>query len=181
MPQYSPGPVPQDPRGLPSFLDNEFERISNVLNGAVKLSFGGLFQAASSVLTPLTPAPIIFNPYDQRLPIGGEPQGTDPDLATGEVTILTGGIYSSLFSTTGINVPLNSEFLFTATRNGVAGPADGEVDPSNQTDRVTITFAGIVQYQRGDVIAVEASSLTSDTWESSNAQFLCFRVSDSQD
>ena len=181
MPQYSPGPVPQDVSGIPSFLNGEFERIADVLNGAVKLSFGGLFQAAPSVITPLGLVPVIFNPYDSQLPFGAEPQGTDPNLATGEITILTGGIYAITFASTGINIAVNAEYDFSATLNGVAGPAGGSVDPSNQTDRITMAFGGIVNYVRGDVIAVVASSPTSNAWESTNSQFLCFRISDSTD
>ena len=181
MPRYAPGPVPLDLRGLPAYLNNEFERISNVLNDAVKLAFGGLFQAAGNFVTALTPVFIIFDPYDTQLPIGAEPQGTLPDVSTGEITILTAGIYDVSFSTTGINLPPNAEYEFVATRNGVQGPAGGTVDPSNQTDRITISFAGIVQYSRGDVVAVEVASPTSDDWESVNGQFVVFRISDAQD
>jgi len=181
MPFYSPGPVPLDMKGLPAYLNNEFERISNVLSGAVKLAFGGLFQEAPTFTTVLTPVPIIFDPYDTELPIGSEPQGTIPDLTTGTITILTAGIFQVSFSTTGINIPPNAEYDFVATVNGVPGPAGGAVDPSNQTDRVTIAFSGIVAYVRGDVLAVEVASPSSDDWESANAQFLVTRISDAQD
>ncbi len=181
MPRYSPGPVPQDPTGLPSYLNGEFERIADVLNGGVKLSFGGLFQSAPSVITPLTPVPVIFNPYDVELPFGSEPQGIEPNLLTGELTVLTAGIYSIMFSSTGINVPVNAEYDFAATNNGVAGPAGGSVDPSNQTDRITMAFGAIVAFERGDIIAITAASPSSNAWESANSQFLAFRISDSSD
>lgn len=181
MPQYAPGPVPQDVRGMPAFLNNEFERIANVLNGAVKLSYGGLFQAASPVNQVLGVAPVTFNTFDTLLPGLAEPQGTLPEIATGEITILTGGIYAVNFTTTNSAVPINSAYEFVLARNGVAGPVGGSVDPSNQTDFITLTFGGIVRYDRGDVASVLADSATSDDWLSQYAQFMVYRISDSSD
>ena len=110
-----------------------------------------------------------------------EPQGTDPDIATGTITILTGGIYSVEFTTTNTAVPNNAEYDMYLTRNGIAGPVGGEVEPGNQAERLTLTFGGIVQYFRGDVVAVEALSTSGDDWLSSYAQFMVYRISDSND
>ena len=82
------------------------------------------------------------------------------------------------FFTTSITLPVNAQYEFRFLRNGVPQDANTQIDPSNQTDRITAEMYGIVTFAKGDVVTVSASSATSDDWTSSESQVFVFRVSD---
>lgn len=178
---YAPAIVPQETQRLGAFLTTELERIAQALSDSVKLAFGGLIQTTALVSIPLTPAPITWNPYDQILPATTIAQGIEVDVAAGSLTILTGGIYSLFFFVTLDPIGLNAEFTWQTLVNGVPGILSVVIDPSNQSSRETVTLAGIVQFERGDVLTLEASSSTSDTANSVSGSFFASRISDSFD
>ena len=178
MPLYSPGPVPLDPAQLQLYLQTELTRIADILSGAVERAYGGLIQTTPSVIVPLTPVLAPFDVWDAITPIISLPEGVEADPTNGSLTILTPGVYIGFLFTTSAVLPINAQYEFRFARNGVPQDANTQIDPSNQTDRITAEIYGIVTFAKGDVVTVLASSATSDDWTSSESQLFTFRVSD---
>ena len=181
MPNYVPGPVPFDPAALNQYLNTELQRIADLLAGTVTRGYGGLIQSPGDVVTPLTPVPIQFDPWDGVTPIISLPAGVGADPTAGSLTCLTAGVFYGTFFTTNNALPVNAEYEFRFARNGVPQDANTQIDPSNQTDRITAEMVGLVTLAKGDVITVLASSVTSDAWTSAESQVFITRVSESFD
>ncbi len=181
MPDYVPGPVPLEQEDLAVYLQGELQRIANVLSNTVKHSYGGMLQTTGSVVVPLTPAFITLNIWDTVSPILSTPDGVEVDETTGELTVLTAGVYAIFFASTDNNLIVNAEYEFFAAIDGVQTPAGASIDPSNQTDGITVSIEGLAQIEKGKVITIEIASPTSDPWESAFSEFFMFRVSDTTD
>ncbi len=104
-----------------------------------------------------------------------------PPLTTGELTVLTGGAYVVQFFSLDDDVGVNTSYNFTPTLNGVPQSITAGINPSNQTDRVPVSLASIVELVKGDVVAIEADSPNSATWDAVGSRFILFRVSDTFD
>ncbi len=179
--RYEPGAVPSLPEAQQTFLQNELQRIADAINAKPDRSFGGLLQQTGPTPIPLTPTPIIFNPYDSVIPLVGAPDNVEGNLATGELTVLTGGVYVVQFFSLDDSVANNTSYNFTPTVNGVPTSVTAGIDPSNQTSRVPVSLASIAELAKGDVVAIEADSPSSRTWDAVGSRFILFRVSDSFD
>ena len=178
MPLYSPGPVPLEPTSLQLYLQTELQRIADILSGSVERAYGGLNQSPGDVVVPLSPVPVQFDVWDLVTPILTLPEGVEADAGAGSLTILSPGVFIGFFFTTSNALPVNAEYEFRFLRNGIPQDANTQIDPSNQTDRITAEMYGIVTFAKGDVVTVQASSATSDDWTSSESQVFAFRVSE---
>ena len=181
MPNYIPGPVPLEQKDIAVYIQGELQRISNTLAKAVKHAFGGMVQTGAPVVVPLTPAFITLNVWDTETPILSEPDGIEVDVTTGEMTVLTAGVFAIFFSSTNPALPVNADYEFSATADGVQTPAKASIDPSNQTDAFTASIQGIAQLDKGVVVTIEIASSTSDDWTSNASEFFIFRISDTVD
>jgi hypothetical protein len=177
---YTPGPPPSDGERIAAYLLREFQKISDTINEKVDASYGGLYQADGQFLVPTTPVPSLFNPWDTITPVRKEPEGVEPSIADGSLTILTPGVYTGLFMSTTFSTPLGADWIFQFAINGVPGIAFAEIDPSNQTDHVTVSISGIFKAFRGDVLTILISSVGSDTWDAEVGEFHLFRISPEQ-
>ncbi len=177
--RYDPNPVPESHDQ--AYLQQELQRIADAINAKPDRSFGGLIQQVGPVIIPLTPTPIIFNPYDQVLPLVGAPDNVEANLTTGELTVLTGGAYVVQFFSLDDDVANNTSYNFTPTINGVRQSITAGINPSNQTNRVPVSLAAIVELVKGDVVAIEADSPSSSTWDAVGSRFILHRVSDTFD
>lgn len=182
MSVYSPKPAPFDPEQLSRYVESELIAIAENLNSSVQRAYGGLFQVAAPVIVASSVGtPIVYDAFDQELPNETESAGVLVSVPDSSLTILTAGVFLLDFSATSIAIPVNAEYIFELTKNGVLGPAGGRVDPSNQSAAATIAFGGIVNYERGDVLQVLITSPSLDDWTAESSQFFVHRVSESFD
>ena len=71
MGKYVPEPTPvsDDLAELQRYIDVELRRISDALNVKVDGAYGGIFQSPGIfTISPLTPTPELFNPFDLSIP-----------------------------------------------------------------------------------------------------------------
>ena len=182
MPRYVPEPVPEiadDAQELRRYLFQELDRISESVNQKVDRAYGGIFQTAALVIiSPLTPAPVLFNPFDIVTP--ERPDGVLGAPTLGSLAVLSGGAFQMSFSASVVNIPPNAEYGFLLAVNGVSTGLGGEIAPSNQTDNVLIGINLLVNAQKGDIFTMLINSDTSTDAQIEGAEFSLARVSEEQ-
>ena len=82
------------------------------------------------------------------------------------------------FTTTVVNIPPNAEWEFLLAVNGVETGLGGSVEPSNQTETVTISFNIITLAQKGDFLTIVVNSPTSNDLQVISSEFIAHRVSE---
>jgi len=182
MGKYVPEPTPvSDNLGeLQRYIDVELRRISDALNVKVDGAYGGIFQSPGVfVISPLTPAPVLFDPFDilthEKL------DGVEGLPASGSLIILTAGSFMVQFATTIVNILPNAEYGFLLALNGVSTGLGGVVNPSNQTDTVTLGFNILITLAKGDVLTMLVNSDSSNDLSVINSEFITNRVSEEFD
>ena len=178
MPKYIPEPTPtsDDIAALQRYIDVELRRIAEALNVKTDGAYGGLLQTDPFTPLPLTPAPVLFNPWDIALP--ERPDGVILLPLLGSITPITPGVFLLSFTTTVIDILPNDEFAFLLTINGVPSPLGANVDPSNQTEIVTVSFEVLFQAQKGDIFTIFVNSDTSSSLTVTGSEFIMHRVSE---
>ena len=182
MSRYHPEPVPEvrdNPDELRRYIDQELNRIAEVVNVKVDRSFGGLFQTTEFTFSPLTPTPELFDAFDEVIP--AVPDGVAGVAQLGTLVVLTGGTYLISFTTTVINILPNAEYGFLLALNGASTGLGGTIEPSNQTEIVTIGFNILFTADKGDVFTMLINSPTSDDATVVNSEFIASRVSETTD
>ena len=185
MPRYVPEPVPsfsEDTRAkqeLRRYLIQELDRISEAVNQKVDRAYGGIFQTtALVVISPLTSAPVLFDPFDVVTP--ERPDGVLGLPAAGSIAVLSGGAYMMAFSTSVVNILPNAEYGFLLAKNGVSTGLGGEINPSNQTTNVLLGVNILVNAQKGDIFTMLINSASNDDASITGAEFSMSRVSEEQ-
>ncbi len=180
MPLYTPGSVPHAADALAEFLNIELNRIATSLNGAVKLSYGGMVQSIPDTNVSITTTPTVFSGWDLAVPVDRN-SGVDITLITGALQVLTAGIYFFSFALTFTDLPNNVQFDFGIYVNGVL-ERSGRVDPTNQMDRFMVNITSLGEANRGDVIDVRLSSPQGTILlDVGGGSFLIHRISDTFD
>ena len=182
MPRYVPDPIPDledETQEFRRYIAQELNRLSEAVNVKVDRAYGGIFQSTALVIiSPLTPAPVLFDPFDVVTP--ERPDGVLGIPAGGTLAVLSGGAYMMSFSTSVVNIPPNAEYGFLLAKNGVSTGLGGEIAPSNQTDNVLIGVNILVNAQKGDVFTMLINSDTNTDAVIEGAEFSMNRVSEEQ-
>ena len=180
MSRYQPNPVPADLNDLQRYIDVELTRIRDVVNVKVDRAYGGLIEEPppATILLP-NPSPVLFNPYTKEIP--ARPDGVNPDLASGSLTILSGGTFLVNFKTSIINIAPNEQWNLFLYVNGVQSSIGGTASPSNQTEIVSVSFSGYYQATKGDTFTVLIDSPTSSDADVVSSSFTANRVSETTD
>lgn len=178
MPKYIPEPTPtsDDLAELQRYIDVELHRISASINVKVDGAYGGLFQTVDFLFSPLTPAVELFTAFDIVIP--ERPDGIVGDPALASLLVLTPGSYLISFTTTVVNIAPNAEYGFLLALNGVSTGLGGVIEPSNQTEAVTVAFEIIRDTLKGDLYTMLINSPTSSDADVRNSQFIMNRVSE---
>ena len=179
MPRYIPEPTPtsDDIAELQRYIDQELQRISDAVNVKVDGAYGGIFQDPGlAIITPMTPAFVLFDVFDVVIPV--RPDGIIGDPALASIQVLTPGSFIVNFTTTVVNIPPNAEWEFELAANGVGTGLGGVVEPSNQTETVTISFNIIVLATKGDFLTIVVNSPTSTALNVVSSEFIAHRVSE---
>ena len=181
MPRYVPEPTPSGDSlaELQRYIDQELQRVSESVNVKVDRAYGGIFQNPGiEIITPLTPAFVLFNPFDFLTP--ARPDGIEGRPAQGSLIVLSGGAYQLSFATVVVNIPPNAEWGFELAINGVSTGLGGVITPSNQTETVSLYFNILVNAQKGDVATILINSPTSTDCQVTGSEFSATRVSEEQ-
>lgn len=181
MPRYTPEPVPDfadDEQELRRYLQQELGRLSEAVNQRVDRAYGGLRQDGTTILSPLTAAPVLFDPFTDQTP--QRPDGVEGDIVAASLSVLSGGAYMFSFGTTISSIPPNAQYDFFLALNGVQTGLGYTVDPSNQTEAATVDLNLLVNAQKGDTFTVLISSVTNTDAEVSASSFSAARVSEEQ-
>ncbi len=179
MPRYIPEPVPSGDNlsELQRYIDAELNRISAAINVKVDGAYGGIFQVPGiKVISPLTAAFQLFDVFDITIP-----QKLDGVLGApllGSLQILTPGSFQFQFETTVVNIPPNAEYEFRLALNGVATELGGVINPSNQTQTVSLGFTLLFIAEKGDIFTIVVNSTTNTDLSVSGSDFSCNRVSE---
>lgn len=181
MPNYQPEPVPRldDIHELQRYIDQELNRIAATLNIKTERSYGGIFQTSPVTISPLTATPVLFNPFDAVIP--EQPDGVEGVPASGSLIILTGGTYLIAFTTTVIDILPNAAYGFLLALNGVSTGLGGTIEPSNQTEQVTVSFNILFDAAKGDILTMLINSTTNSDATVVNSEFIATRVSEAFD
>ena len=182
MPRYVPEPVPDfedDTQELRRYLNQELHRLSTAVNQKVDRAYGGLFQGPGIItITPLTAIPVLFDAFDGFIP--ESPDGVVGDVALGSIAVLSGGAYLIQFTTTIVNIAPNAEYGFLLALNGVSTGLGGNIEPSNQTEIVTLAFNILFNATKGDIFTMLINSLSNSAADCTGSEFLANRVSEEQ-
>ena len=182
MARYTPEPVPDiqdNVQELRRYLDQELNRISESVNQKVDRAYGGIFQTVSpKIISPLDLNFVLFDTFDIVTP--ARPDGVEGFPALGSLVVLSGGAYEFSFSTSIGNIPPNAEYALLLAKNGVSTGLGGTVEPSNQTDNVTVAFTILSNAQKGDVYTMLINSVTNTDAEITGSEFGTSRVSEEQ-
>jgi len=181
MPRYVPEPTPSGDSlpELQRYIDQELQRISEAVNVKTDRAYGGIFQNPGTVLvSPLTSTPVLFDPFDIVTP--QRPDGIEGVPAQGSLVVLSGGAYQISFSTQVINIPPNAEYGFLLALTGVSTGLGGVVEPSNQTQTITMTLSILFNAQKGDTLTMLINSATNTDAIVSGSEFSATRISEEQ-
>jgi len=123
---------------LPRYVNQELAR----LEAALFQDAGGasLFHIGIAAPRVITTVPQLFDDFDSFTPLRYI-QNVTPDVDTDALYISRPGIWGVAFTISG-QVQLNRSYRMQLHLDGVAVPLVHTVDPSNQTDVVTMTAIG---------------------------------------
>ena len=85
------------------------------------------------------------------------------------------------FTTTVIDILPNSAYGFLLALNGVSTGLGGTIEPSNQTEQVTVSFNILFDAVKGDFLTMLINSVTNSDATVVNSEFIATRVSESFD
>ena len=157
---YSPNLVPQatltdDPneqlRDLEQFLSEELERIETAMQAVpVQAAYGGLTVIGAAADQPLDDTPVLIVGWNDTTPLIPNRVIADP-VTTNSLTVSEGGVYLVLMQLTAA-IDAGAAYAFTVYRNGIPTGIFVAVDPSQQTDVITVTLNSMFEVDPGDFV-----------------------------
>lgn len=132
-----------------------FERIPEE---AVAAAYGML---RISALTSLPNAGLVAQPI-QPWTSAGDLDFVDADLARGELTVRSDGTYF-LYVNLSIGVDSNRVYSVVVYLNGIATGSVLQIDSTNQTAALYISFSGTAKLKNGDVLRVYYGCTTANS------------------
>ncbi len=184
---YTPNLVPQtNPNNdqgiaeLQRFLSDELERIAISIRGSsVQAAYAALgINAPQTELVGITPTR--YEDFTFISPQRPQRITSNPPDFYQLIPEEQGVYYISAFLTALIDS--GRAYTLTVYINGVAADIFAAVDASNQTDFITLSFAGIIELKRGDVVELWISSnLNNSQFDCDNGFFSLHRISEIHD
>ena len=186
---YTPNLVPQTTLGgdvtkqfqdLERYLAEEFGRIqAAMLFVPVQAAYGAIVVSPGPAADqPLGDVPQKINGWNNQAPLNTN--RIDADFTDDTLQVTEGGVYQITVEITA-EIDQGREYTFTVAINGVQTDIFVRIDPSQQTDVVTIPLHVISELDAGDVVTLEGEAEAAGqphTFIMDSAIFSIIRVSE---
>ena len=187
---YAPNLVPvpalgseptQQIKDLTRYLQEEFIRVQTALQFVpVQAAYGALnVRSGPTADEQLTSTPSVITGWDSFSP--ANPNRIAATTLGNSLTPEEGGVYWGQVQIAA-TIDTNTTYAITVAVNGVLSQIFGVVDAGNQSTIITISFYGLLELDRGDIMTVVASATSGQpapyTFIMESATFSLVRISE---